>query len=42
MDPIEFLMKAAFAKICPILQSHTYLEERFYYPRFENMSRFAS
>jgi len=29
-------MKAAFAEICPILQSHTYLEERFFYPRFEN------
>lgn len=29
-------MKAAFAEICPILQSHTYVEERFFYPRFEN------
>ena len=29
-------MKAAFAEISRILETHTYLEERFFYPHFEN------
>ena len=29
-------MKAAFGEISRILESHTYLEERFFYPGFEN------
>ncbi|HEX5607089.1 MAG TPA: hemerythrin domain-containing protein [Candidatus Binatia bacterium] len=29
-------MKAAFGEISRILETHTYLEERFFYPGFEN------
>lgn len=29
-------MKAAFAEISRILETHTYLEERFFYPGFQN------
>lgn len=29
-------MKAAFGEIRRILETHTYLEERFFYPKFEN------
>ena len=34
-------MKAAFGQISRILETHTYLEERFFYPNFENHEHFG-